>query len=163
MKTQNVALIVVGSIVVVAMLIRFSLLMVDKFNNSNNQPTTIGNQVTPPVTNEPIVNEPVTEIANPASTNCVAKGGETVIQTRPDGAQYGLCMFQENRACEEWAMLRGDCPVGGMKTTGYDTVEQKFCAWAGGQTVAQENAVCTFKDGTKCDNKAFYEGSCPKK
>ena len=55
--------------------------------------------------------------ANPASENCVKQGGTVSIQTRGDGGQYGVCMFEDNKQCEEWAMLRGDCPVGGIKVT----------------------------------------------
>ena len=103
-----------------------------------------------------------TGLANPASVNCTKEGGQIVIETKPDGGQYGLCFFDDNRACEEWAMLRGECPVGGRKTTGYDTDAQKFCAWSGGQTIAEDNAVCTFKDGSVCPDEAFYAGTCQK-
>jgi len=103
-----------------------------------------------------------TTIANPASTNCVENGGTVVIKEKEDGSQYGLCYFDDNRACEEWAMLRGDCPVGGRKTTGYDTIAQSFCAWSGGQTFAVENAVCTFNDGSTCLADDFYSGTCQK-
>jgi len=101
-----------------------------------------------------------TTIANPASVNCQKVGGSLVIDQRGDGGQYGLCYFDDNRACEEWAMLRGDCPVGGMKTTGYDTVDQKYCAWAGGQTFAVPNSICIFKNGSKCSTIDFYNGRC---
>lgn len=100
-----------------------------------------------------------TQIVNPASVNCKDKGGQVVIKDGPIG-QYGLCFFDDNRACEEWAMLRGDCPVGGVKTTGYDTEAQKFCAWSGGATLAQPNAICAFKDGSKCLADDFYSGKC---
>ena len=99
-------------------------------------------------------------LANPASTNCAKVGGNLVIETKPDGSQYGLCYFEDNRACEEWALLRGDCPVGGIKTTGYDTIDQKFCAWSGGSTLAVANSVCIFKDGKKCSTLDFYNGKC---
>jgi len=154
MKTKNLSLIVIGALVILALGIRLVMILVNRAR-PNKEVTPIVNQITP----KPEDN-PATGLANPASTNCVAKGGQTVIQQRPDGAQYGLCMFEDNRACEEWALMRGDCPVGGMRTTGYDTVAQKFCAWAGGQTFATENAVCTFKDGSTCDDQAFYEGKC---
>lgn len=101
------------------------------------------------------------QIANPASVNCTEKGGTSTIETRGDGSQYGLCYFDDNRACEEWAMLQGNCPVGGVKTTGFDTIDQKFCAWSGGQTLAVPNSVCTLKDGTKCSTLDFYNGDCP--
>ncbi len=99
-------------------------------------------------------------IANPASVNCQQKGGQLSIANKPDGSQYGLCYFLDNFACEEWAMFRGDCPVGGVKTTGYVTDAQKFCVWSGGQTSAVPNAVCTFKDGSTCSDSAFYAGTC---
>ena len=99
-------------------------------------------------------------LANPASVNCEEKGGSLVIQKKDDGSEYGLCFFDDARACEEWAMFRGECPVGGVKTTGYDTVAQKFCAWSGGRTLATEGAVCTFSDGSTCLADDFYTGSC---
>lgn len=101
------------------------------------------------------------KIANPASTNCVAVGGTLKVETLENGGQYGLCYFDDNRACEEWALFHGDCPVGGRKTTGFDTVDQKFCAWRGGETTANINSVCTFKDGTKCPTIDYYKGTCP--
>ena len=99
-------------------------------------------------------------LANPASTNCQQQGGQSVIKNKPDGSQYGLCFFDDARACEEWAMLRGDCPVGGVKTTGYDTDAEKFCAWSGGKTLAVKNAVCTFNDASTCLADDFYSGTC---
>ena len=101
-----------------------------------------------------------TQIANPASENCTKVSGRLVMKTRGDGGEYGLCYFEDNRACEEWALLRGECPVGGVKTTGFDTIDQKYCAWSGGETFAVENSVCTLKNGVKCSTKSFYEGSC---
>ncbi len=105
-------------------------------------------------------NKPTSEIGNPASINCKNVGGSTVIQKRGDGAEYGLCYFEENRACEEWALLRGECPIGGRKTTGYDTIDQNYCAWIGGETMAVKDSVCTFKNGSQCPTKSLYEGSC---
>jgi putative hemolysin len=109
-----------------------------------------------------IINTPKAQMANPASTNCADKGGQSKIQTKPDGSQYSLCFFDDNRACEEWAMYRGECPVGGVKTTGYDTEAQKYCAWSGGKTYAVTNAICSFSDGSTCFDEAFYSGTCQK-
>lgn len=100
------------------------------------------------------------QMTNPASVNCVKSGGNLVIEKRGDGGEYGLCYFEDNRACEEWALLRGDCPIGGVKTTGFDTIDQKYCAWSGGETLAVPQSICTFKDGTKCSTKEFYNGTC---
>ena len=104
----------------------------------------------------------ITTVANPASIYCQEKGGQLKIASRPDNSQYGLCYFDDNRACEEWAMFRGDCPIGGVKTTGYDTEAQKFCAWSGGHTLAVPNAVCTFNDGSSCLVEDFYTAACQK-
>lgn len=101
-------------------------------------------------------------LANPASVNCVDQGGQLVMKEKPDGGQYALCYFDDNRACEEWAMYRGECPVGGMKTTGYDTEAQRFCAWSGGSTAAMENALCVLPDGRECLAEDFYLGQCEK-
>lgn len=106
--------------------------------------------------------EDTTSIANPASTNCVQQGGKSTIQTKEDGSQYSLCYFDDARACEEWAMFRGECPVGGVKTTGYDTIEQKYCAWVGGKTLAVANATCTFSDNSTCSVVDLYSGACRK-
>jgi predicted metal-dependent phosphoesterase TrpH len=35
-----------------------------------------------------------------------------------DGGEYGICVFEDNRQCEEWALFRGECPAGGRKATG---------------------------------------------
>lgn len=99
-------------------------------------------------------------LANPASVYCGKQGGTTVIQTNGSGGQYGLCDFGSGMACEEWAMYRGECPIGGIRTTGFDNIQQKYCAWSGGQTLAVQNATCTFKNGKSCSVDAFYNGSC---
>lgn len=101
-----------------------------------------------------------TTIANPASVNCANVGGNLKIEKRGDGGEYGLCYFEENRACEEWALLRDECPYGGRKTTGFDTIDQKYCAWVGGDTFAVENSVCTFKNGSTCLTIDLYNGTC---
>lgn len=108
-----------------------------------------------------------TGIANPASQNCVKQGGALVIETRPDGGQYGVCQFEDNRQCEEWALLRGECPIGGVTVTGYATPAGRYCAITGGQYAANsgrgsddEQGTCTFKDGRQCDAQAYFEGAC---
>lgn len=119
----------------------------------------------PALNNNQLVNEQNQDnqnvgLANPASVNCLDQGGQLVMKEKPDGSQYALCYFDDNRACEEWAMFRGDCPVGGMKTTGYDTEAQRFCAWSGGNTTAMENALCILPDGRECLADDFYLGEC---
>ena len=70
--------------------------------------------------------------ANPASQNCVQQGGKLVIERGP-GGEIGMCLFEDNRQCEEWALLRGLCPAGGIRVTGYATPEERLCAIRGGE------------------------------
>jgi putative hemolysin len=108
-------------------------------------------------------------LANPASENCIAEGGELRIETAGDGGQYGVCMFEDNRQCEEWALLRGECPVGGIRVTGYVTPQARYCAIRGGdyavtreQTVTSpEEGTCTLPGEPACDALALYKGRCP--
>jgi putative hemolysin len=108
-------------------------------------------------------------LANPASENCAANGGRVVIETAGDGGQYGVCLFEDNRQCEEWALLRGACPVGGIRITGYVTPQARYCAIRGGDYVVtrQETATtpeagsCTLPGEPPCDALALYEGRCP--
>ena len=106
-------------------------------------------------------------MANPASVNCAKQGGTLKIEEHGDGGQYGVCYFEDNRQCEEWALLRGDCPVGGVKVTGYVTPAATYCAITGGTYAAtgnsgqaDEQGACTFKDGAQCDAWDYYNGKC---
>ena len=99
-------------------------------------------------------------LANPASVNCAKIGGNLKMEKNGNGDEYGLCYFEDNRACEEWALLRGECPMGGVNTTGYDTIDQKYCAWSGGQTTAIANSLCALRSGTKCTTLDFYNNKC---
>ena len=109
------------------------------------------------------------QLANPASQNCVDQGGALTIETRGDGGQYGVCTFEDNRQCEEWALFRGQCPVGGVKVTGYATDAARYCAITGGEYQAhasvgsssdEEQGTCTLPDGTSCDVWEYYNGQC---
>jgi len=85
------------------------------------------------------------QLANPASENCVANGGRVVIETAGDGGQYGVCLFEDNRQCDEWALLRGACPAGGIKVTGYVTPQARYCAIRGGDyTVTSKRSAASF-------------------
>lgn len=59
---------------------------------------------------DPGPGEPPT-IANPASENCIAKGGKLEIVDTPEG-QQGMCTLPDGTRCEEWAYMRGECPCG---------------------------------------------------
>jgi ABC-type amino acid transport substrate-binding protein/putative hemolysin len=104
---------------------------------------------------------------NPATQNCIDKGGQHTTEQRGDGGEYGVCLFEDNRQCEEWAMMYGTCPVGGIKVTGYNTSAARYCAITGGQYAAtgnegapDEQGTCAFSNGVVCDVWAYYNGQC---
>ena len=89
------------------------------------------------------------------------------IERRPDGGQFGVCVFTDNYQCEEWAMFRGECPVGGLRVTGYITPAARYCAITGGRYavvarsgMTDEQGACTLPGGKACDAAAYYAGSC---
>ena len=63
------------------------------------------------------------------------------IKQNKDGWEYGVCIFEDNRQCEEWALMQWNCPVWWIKVTGYENDEQKYCAIRGG-SVDMENKKC---------------------
>ena len=54
-------------------------------------------------------------LANPASTNCIDKGGQLEIRKDDAGNEYGVCKFSDGSECEEWAFFREECKPGDMK------------------------------------------------
>ena len=63
--------------------------------------------------------------------------------------------------------MRGDCPVGGIKVTGYITPVAQYCAITGGTYAItgnsgsdDEQGTCTFKNGGQCDAWDYYNGKC---
>lgn len=55
------------------------------------------------------------QIANPASQNCIQKGGKLEIRTNSAG-QYGVCIFNDGSECDEWEFYRGTCQKGQKKS-----------------------------------------------
>ena len=107
------------------------------------------------------------QLANPASQNCIDQGGTLSFEERGDNGQFGVCTFEDNRQCEEWALMRGDCPVGGVKVTGYVTPAGRYCAITGGDYAVtgesssdNEQGTCTFNNGAVCDAWDIYNGLC---
>jgi putative hemolysin len=107
------------------------------------------------------------QLANPASVRCLERGGMLRMERRPDGGEYGVCLFADNYQCEEWAMFRGECPVGGLRVTGYVTQAARYCAITGGRyTVlaksgaADEEGACVLPGGKACGAEAYFAGTC---
>lgn len=105
--------------------------------------------------------------ANPASENCIRQGGRLRIEKMPRGDEFGVCLFEDNRQCEEWALMRGECPVGGRRITGYITEAGRYCAITGGiytvtsgDDAATEKGTCQLPGGKVCDADDYFRGDC---
>lgn len=105
--------------------------------------------------------------ANPASENCAAKGGRHSVERNPSGGEFGVCLFEDNRQCEEWALMRGECPDGGIKVTGFATPAARYCGITGGKYMvtarsgaADEQGKCAVPGGKSCDADAHYRAEC---
>lgn len=98
-------------------------------------------------------------LANPASQFCVKKGGKILMAQRCDGGEYGICIFPNNFQCEEWAMFRGECPLGGVDLTAFQTIEGRYCALKGGSNLKNETQ-CHLPSGKICVTHELYEEKC---
>ena len=63
--------------------------------------------------------------------------------------------------------MRGECPVGGVKVTGYVTPAGRYCAITGGEYAitgksgeSDEQGTAHFKNGTQCDAWDYFNGKC---
>lgn len=98
-------------------------------------------------------------LSNPASENCLQYGGKIEMREKPDGSQYGICIFPNGNKCEEWALFKGECPAQGVDISGYRTVLESYCAMTGGE-VDEENYKCIFSENKSCDLEDYYNGKC---
>jgi putative hemolysin len=105
----------------------------------------------------------VVQRANPASENCATKGGRHSVEKNPVGAEFGICVFEDNRQCEEWALLRSECPGGGVKVTGFATPAARYCGITGGKYAVtarsgtvEEKGTCTLPVGKRCDADVYF-------
>ncbi|HOX60603.1 MAG TPA: DUF333 domain-containing protein [Candidatus Magasanikbacteria bacterium] len=116
----------------------------------------------PPANNNSVVENSSIGLANPASANCLKLGGTIEMRNNAKG-QYGVCYFEDNRQCEEWALFRGQCPVGGKKITGYENEAQAYCVITGGEVegLGTDSVLCKRIDGTYCQVDANFNGDCP--
>ncbi|HSL47282.1 MAG TPA: DUF333 domain-containing protein [Anaerolineales bacterium] len=113
-------------------------------------------------------------IANPASAYCEEQGFKLEIRTAQDNNQYGVCMFDDDTECEEWAYYRDECKPGDMDIApaptaapaGIANPASAYCAEQGGASEIRteedgsQSAVCTFPDGSECEEWAFFGGEC---
>ncbi|NMB79323.1 MAG: DUF333 domain-containing protein [Methanomicrobiales archaeon] len=126
-------------------------------------PTTAAPAVTPAA--------PVAGMANPASVACGQAGGRTEIKKDATGGEYGMCTFANGTTCEEWALFRGEgCKPGvaAAATTapavGMANPASVACGQAGGKTEIKKDAtggeygMCTFTNGTTCEEWALFRG-----
>ncbi|WP_173051315.1 DUF333 domain-containing protein [Nitrospira sp. KM1] len=82
---------------------------------------------------------------NPASQRCAA-GGKTHRADPIDGhGQFGVCVFEENRQCEEWALFRVHCQTGGVNVTGYSASAGRYCAITGGRYPVTQHSGARMK------------------
>ena len=110
----------------------------------------------------------VSALGNPATQYCAQVGGTPKNETRPDGGQYGVCYFGDNYVCEQWALMHGECPVGGVKVTGLTSPVAGYCEITGGDytligttNTGEEVGNCILPDGQMCDAGEYYAGACP--
>ncbi len=129
-------------------------------------PTPVTNEFKQPPESQPEKFNNAVGMANPASAHCEEIGGTLRIEKKPpSGGEYGVCYFDDNRQCEEWALFRDDCRAGGMKVTGYVTPAARYCVITGGRYTmtgfeGEEQGTCTFSTGKICDAWELWEGKC---
>ena len=127
---------------------------------------------TPTVTETPAAVATV-GLANPASVNCVALNGTIDIRKNADGGEYGMCTFVNGTSCEEWALFRNEgCNAGvtaavttkATKSTGLANPASVNCVALNGtidirkNTDGGEYGMCTFANGTSCEEWALFRG-----
>ena len=83
------------------------------FYQTVNKPAKENQVPAPTVNEEPVADDTnKTGMRNPASDNCITKGGTLEIITESDGSQFGLCKFKDY-SCEEWTLFRNECDIEG--------------------------------------------------
>ncbi len=112
---------------------------------------------------------PAANMPNPASVFCADNDGTVDIRKDAQGGEYGVCVFADGSECDEWAFFRGECKPGQPATeqsAGMANPASVYCGENGGtldiRTDAEGNefGVCTFADGSACDEWAFFRGEC---
>ncbi|MCW5876313.1 MAG: DUF333 domain-containing protein [Anaerolineales bacterium] len=104
-----------------------------------------------------------TALANPASAYCVEQGGRHEVRTDGSG-EYGVCVFNDGRECEEWAFYQDNACAG---PAGMPNPASVYCAENSGTVDIRTDSqggqfgVCVFADGSECEEWAFFRhGAC---
>ena len=98
-------------------------------------------------------------IPNPASQFCADSGGTLRIETRGDGGQYGVCDFGQNNLCEEWALMKGNCPPQGIGITSDMSKPAVYCLIGGG-SLSGDQGECLLPTGSICKLEALWMCQC---
>lgn len=100
---------------------------------------------------------------NPASVNCEDKWWTLEIREIPWRWEYGVCIFEDNLQCEEWALYRWDCPVWWVKITWYVNDESVYCAITGNEYIYKKTLEywtevwdCKMKSWEVADAREYY-------
>lgn len=150
-KSSQTALYIIIGVVVLGVVAFFGYYFGVQKNNLPVLATTTSSS--PDVTN-------ASEVASQAYAKCVDNGGFVTTARRGTWGYYQVCNFEDDMNCELYALYEGQCPVGGVKTIGYSTTAQVFCALRGGQPMGNENGQCKMPDGQICATDAVYQGNC---
>ncbi len=115
---------------------------------------------------------PTAAAPNPASANCVAKGGTLDIRRETNG-EVGYCKFADGSECEEWAYFRNECQpktpnVPPTAVAGLPNPASANCIKQGGDLIIRTDAkgevgYCQFPDGSECEEWALYRNECQPK
>ncbi len=112
---------------------------------------------------------PTEAAPNPASANCVEKGGKLDIRSEANG-QVGYCQFPDGSECEEWAYFRNECqpktPIASPTAVpNMPNPASANCIKQGGELVIRTDAngeagYCQFPDGSECEEWALFRAEC---
>jgi putative hemolysin len=108
--------------------------------------------------------------ADPASVNCIDNGGSQQMLHTVNGDQWAVCTFADGSACEEWALLRGECNKGEMLAFITDCkknqgnykghrIDTTMYAPDGG-AIQGFYYTCQYANGSVCFDYDYYDGKC---
>lgn len=108
-----------------------------------------------------------------AAEYCRQNGGTIEENSRWSLGTFDVCIFKYNYyyQCESLALLKGDCPIGGIDTERGYTRMEKYCALIGGEVVKEKGYhyemnmnimwnLCKLKNGSLCETTQLFTGKC---